>query len=400
MKTLALFPSTRRLPRRGFSLIELLVSTAVLSMLLIIVFQMLKGMQVSWKRTRQDVGEFKDARQGFEEITRRVSQATLNTYFSYRYDDQNVNGIKLRMGREIIPQSELHFVCGPADVLGITRKNSRQVGQRYTHAIFFQAPFGFCIDEHETLEDQLQYEKMNGLMNAWGYYIEFNTDELDRPQFFNQIENSPKPRPRYRLMEFRQPTEYLQIYKLGLRDMDKNASKEKIYEWFTEGLYSVNSDWNTSLTDRDTEGFFRTTRVVAENIVAMIIHPRESDEKRESGKDELAPDYHFCSRRFQWGGGGDLATRTRHQLPPVIDVTFLAVDEVSFNAFAVREGIKSADDDPQLVEKDLFKETKNFRKDLKSLEDLLLGKKLEYRVFNTSLRIRESKWTDRELAKP
>src|SRR6185436_16750582 len=115
--------------------------------------------------------------------------------------------------------------------------------------------------------------------------------------------------------------------KLHLRDMDKNASKERVYEWFTEGLYSVNSDWNTSLEDRDTEGFFRTTRVVAENIVAMILHPRESDEKRESGKDELAPDYHFCSRRFQWGSGGDLAQRTRHQLPPVIDVTFVAVDE-------------------------------------------------------------------------
>src|SRR5688572_19511134 len=162
------FPNlTRRHPRRGFSLIELLVSTAVLSMLLIIVFQMLKGMQVSWKKSRQDVGEFKDARLGFEEITRRVSQATLNTYFSYRYDEQTVNGITMRMGREIIPQSELHFVCGPAEELGITQKNSRQIGQRYTHAIFFQAPFGFCIEEDKALEDTLQYEKMNGLLNGW-----------------------------------------------------------------------------------------------------------------------------------------------------------------------------------------------------------------------------------------
>jgi len=394
------FPASRCRRRCGFSLIELMVSTAVLSMLLIMIFQMLRGMQVTWKKTRQDVGEFKDARLGFEEISRRVSQATLNTYFSYRYDVQTVKGIQLRMGREIIPQSELHFVCGPAEELGITRKNSRQVGQRYSHAIFFQAPFGFCIDEHKTLKNQLQYEKMNGLMNAWGYFIEFNTDELDRPQLLNQLDNAPRPRPRYRLMEFRQPTEYVQVYKLHLRDMDKNASKQKAYEWFTEGLYSVNSDWNTSLTDRDTEGFFRTTRVVSENIIAMILHPRESDEKRESGKDELAPDYHFCSRRFQWGGGGTLASRTRHQLPPVIDVTFVAVDEVSFNALASRDGIKSADDDPQLIDKDLFKRAKDFRKDLRDLEDVLKEKKLEYRVFNTSLRIRESKWTDKEKTTP
>lgn len=385
---------------RGFTLIELLVSTAILSMLLIIIFQMLKGMQLTWKRTRQDVGEFKEARQSFEEITRRVSQATLNTYFSYRYDETNIQGVTLRVGREIIPQSELHFVCGPAEELGITKKNSSQIGQRYTHAIFFQAPFGFCIDENKQVKEQLQYEKMNGLLNAWGYYIEFNTDELDRPQFLNKLDNSPKPRPRYRLMEFRQPTEYLQVYKLHLRDMDKNANRPKVYEWFTEGLYSVNSEWNTAMESRDTEGFFRTTRVVAENIAGMILHPREPDEKRESTEDELAPDYLYDSRRFQWGGTGTLATRTRHQLPPVIDITFIAVDEGSFNTFVNREGIRSADDDPKLIDPDLFKLAKAFRKDLRKVEDTLRSKKLEYRIFNTSMRIRESKWTDDSKAKP
>ena len=396
MNSPIIFPPARRTRRRAFSLIELMVSTAVLAMLLIVVFQMLRGMQVTWKRTRQDVGEFKEARQAFEDISRRVSQSTLNTYFSYRYDEQTVNGITLRMGREIIPQSELHFVCGPAEELGITQKNSRQVGQRYSHAIFFQAPFGFCIDEDKKNKEQLQYEKMNGLMNGWGYYVEFNTDELDRPQFLKQLDNSPKPRPRYRLMEFRQPTEYLQVYKLHLRELDKSASKDKVYEWFNEGLYSVNSDWNNSLEDRDTEGFFRTSRVLADNIVAMILHPREADEKRESTKDELAPDYHFDSRRFQWGGKGKIATATKHQLPPVIDVTFVAVDEVSFNALCVREGIKSADDDPEFLDKDAFTKVQDFRKDLKALETKLVSKKLDYRVFNTSLRIRESKWTEEE----
>jgi uncharacterized protein (TIGR02599 family) len=268
------------------------------------------------------------------------------------------------------------------------------VGQRYTHAIFFQAPFGFCIDENKNDKGRLQYEKLNATMNAWGYFIEFNTDELDRPQFLNQLDNSPKPRPRYRLMEFRQPTEYFQVYKLHLRELDKSGSKEKVYQWFTEGNYSVNSDWNTSLTDRDTDGFFRTTRVVAENIVAMILHPREADEKNNTGREELAPDYLFDSRRFQWEGSGSLATRTRHQMPPVIDITFVDIDESSFNTFVVREGIKSADDDPKLVEKDLFKKVKEFRKDLDAVEANLKAKRLEYRVFNTSMRIRESKWVD------
>lgn len=389
-------PSRRRPARRGFSLIELMVATTVLSMLLIIVFQMMRGMQVTWKRVRQDVGEFKEARQAFEEISRRVGQASLNTYFSYRYDVKTVKGIQLRMAREIIPQSELHFVCGPADVLGITKKNSRQVGQRYSHGIFFQAPFGFCIDEDKKIKESLHYEKMNGLLNGWGYYVEFNTDELDRPQFLKQLDNSPKPRPRYRLMEFRQPTEYLQIYKLHLRDLDKNADKNQIYRWFNEGKYSVNSEWNTSLEDKSTDGFFRTTRVVADNIVAMILHPREADEKRNSEKQEIAPDFHFDSRRFQWGGSkDDISLRTKHQLPPVIDVTFVAVDEVSFNRFCYEEKIQSADDDPEFLDKDMFTKVQDFTKDIKALEEKLKKKKLDYRVFNTSLRIRESKWTEK-----
>ncbi len=383
--------------RKGFTLIELLVSTAILSMILVMVFQMLQGMQRTWKETRQDVGEFKDARQSFEEITRRVSQATLNTYLSYRYDTTpGPGGVELRVGREIISQSELHFVCGPADDLGINVKNSRQVGQRYTHGIFFQAPFGFCIDTKKSDKNRLEYEKLNSLMNAWGYFIEFNTDELDRPQFLLQLENAPKPRPRYRLMEFRQPSEYLQVYKLQLREMGKSASKDKLYEWFTQGNYSVNSDWNTSLTDRDSEGFFRTTRVVAENIVAMIFHAREADEKNNTDREELSPDYIFDSRRFQWDGGSSISTRTRHQLPPVVDVTFIALDEVSFNAFSKRQNMRSADDDPKLIEKDLFKKAKDFRKDLETVEKILKEKKLDYRIFNTSLRIRESKWTDKK----
>jgi uncharacterized protein (TIGR02599 family) len=139
--------------------------------------------------------------------------------------------------------------------------------------------------------------------------------------------------------------------------------------------------------------------VVAENIIAMIIHPREADEKSQTDKEELAPDYLFDSRRFQWGGNSTLGTRSRHQLPPVIDITFIAVDETSFNTFANRENLKSADDDPKLIEKDFFKKVKEFRKDLDEVEKVLTAKKLEYRVFNTSLRIRESKWTDSGKAK-
>ena len=79
----------RNIPRVGraaFSLIELMVSVAVLSLLLVIVFQMLEQMQKTWKRTRQTVTEFKDARNGFDEMGRRLGQATMNAYYGYDYE--------------------------------------------------------------------------------------------------------------------------------------------------------------------------------------------------------------------------------------------------------------------------------------------------------------------------
>ena len=392
--------SAGRMIGRGFSLIELLVSTAVLSLLLVLVFQMLNGMQLSWKRTRQVVGEFKEARQAFEEITRRVGQATLNAYMSYRYSNVTVQGVQLRVGREIIPQSELHFVCGPVAQLGINQKNSRQVGQRYTHAIFFTAPFGFCIDPDTRNREQLRFARFNNSMNAWGYYIEFNTDELDRPRLLNDLPNAPNPRPRYRLMEFRQPTEYFQTYKLGLRDLPDGSSRQQLYRWFTEGLYSVNSEWNTQIGGSGAQGFFRTTRVVSDNIIAMVLRPRAANEIQgaaTAAAQPIAPDFHYDTRRFQWQGG-PVAQQSRHILPPILDITFVAVDENSFNQYCMRENIRSADEDPILVNESYFLQADKFNQDLQSLEDDLQRRKLDYRIFSTSIRLRESRWSDNNLA--
>jgi uncharacterized protein (TIGR02599 family) len=383
----------------GFSLMELMVSTAVLSLLLVMVFQMLNGMQLSWKRTKQVVGEFKEARQAFEDITRRVGQATLNAYMSYRYDTATVQGVQLRVGREIIPQSELHFVCGPVANLGINQKNSRQVGQRYTHAVFFQAPFGFCIDPDSQRQTTLRFGRFNNSMNAWGYYIEFNTDELDRPRLLTDLPNAPSPRPRYRLMEFRQPTEYFQAYKLNLRDMANKSSRPQLYRWFTEGLYSVNSEWNTQVQPTGTQGFFRTTRVVADNIIAMILRPRAANQIEGvagASAPPIAPDFHYDTRRFQWEGGVR-GQQSRHILPPILDITFVAVDENSFVQFAAQEKIRSAEDDPVLVNESYFRESQQFNKDLQNLEQDLQRRKLDYRVFTTSVRLRESRWQENNL---
>ena len=385
-----------RTPRSAFSLIELMVSIAVLSLLLVIVFQMLEQMQKTHKRTRQTVSEFKDARNGFEELSRRLGQATLNSYFSYDYQEATLPGHaqKLPYGREIIKESELHFVSGPSSVLFKGAK-SQSTGSRPGHAVFFQAPFGFCFDRSKKDPSRLQYEQLNGLINAWGFFVEFNTDELDRPRFLSKLRNAPAPRPRYRLMEFRQPTEYLQVYKKGLRDM-RRPKQQDTYTWFTEGLFAVNSTWNSQLEPAQDETFFRTVRPVAENIIAMIILPRESQTSNTAKKiEDLAPEFLYDSRLWQWGSATSvIGKKTRHVLPPIMDISFIAVDEQSFSTYAQRIGIQGVEGDPKLISDELFSRAIKLSKDYEEIELKLKSLRLDYRIFSTTIRLRESKWTD------
>jgi len=391
------YPKARR--PTAFSLIELMVSVAVLSILLVIVFQMLDQMQKVWKRTRQTVTEFKDSRTGFDELGRRLGQATMNAYYGYKFKTGSLGPSKIstKYGTEIIRQSELHFVSGPAQPVLFNGSTTKAEGGRPGHAVFFQAPFGFCRDRNQSNQGRLQYEQLNSLLNAWGYFVEFNTDELDRPLFLNKLRNAPKPRPRYRLMEFRQPTEYLQIYKLNLQNATSLTPKDS-YAWFTQGLFSVNSEWNSQVQDvGSSQTFFRTVRPIAENIIAMIILPRgsESGTSSATAATALAPAYLYDTRSWQTRSATNaLNLRTRHVLPPILDISFITVEENSFATFALRTGIEQAKDDPKLVTSELFQDATKSVKDFDTIEKKLRSLRLEYRIFNSTIRLRESKWTD------
>ena len=54
-------------------------------------------------------------------------------------------------------------------------------------------------------------------MNSWGYYVERNTDEDQIPEFLSGFETITA-KERYRLMEFRPPTENLKVYSSNLQE--------------------------------------------------------------------------------------------------------------------------------------------------------------------------------------
>jgi uncharacterized protein (TIGR02599 family) len=368
--------------RAGFSLVELLVSMTLLAVLLTLVFQMLSSTQRSWKSARQVVTEYKDARVAFEAITRRLSQATLNTYWAMDYGT-NKNS---RIPNGFIPESDLHFVSGPVDKL------ISKPGARVTHSVFFHAPLGYT-------QEPEKYDKMNGLLTAIGYYVEFSSDLGTRPPFIDPA--TVPARYRFRLMEFRQPAEGIQFCSLLSKLRSGTGTKPPqadLYKWFDNPqTYGVNFADNYKAPFSPSN--LPNAHPVAENIIALILLPTESQKEATITQATLlAPNYLYDSREYQWKGGtlaqNSTTAKSRHQIPPLMDVTMIAVEESSMVRYMHEKQITNANKAPELISKSLFTNPLNYQRDLDSAITELTKAKIGHRVFRTTVRMRESKWGD------
>ena len=341
----------------AFTIIELLVSMSIVMILLVVLFQMVGQTSSIWKYTNAKAEQFRGARTAFEAITRQLSQATLNTYWDYDRDSaQNIRSTKY------VRNSELRFIAGPAtDLLA---RSSAESG----HAIFFQAPMGF-------VEDSKSYGGLDNLLNTWGYFVDYNSDLKQRPSF---IDASVVPeRQRFRLMEYMEPSEKLSIYNYtsgsdtsGLKSMNFTGK-----DWYKP---AVNADLNTP------DAVAPYTHVLAENIVALVFIPKLPPKEDETGG-LLAPNYSYDSTVNK---PDEPNINPKNQLPPVVGVVMVAIDEESAAKLAAK-GITD------LGVKDLFRENTptKLKADLETLEKTLQEQNVKYRIFSTDVAIRGAKWS-------
>ncbi|MEM7144657.1 MAG: Verru_Chthon cassette protein C [Verrucomicrobiota bacterium] len=354
MPLMPLTPNRAVNSTQGFSLVELLVSLAVLSLLLVLTTEMLSTTQDTWRNSKQRVSQFRDARIAFESITRNLSQATLNTYLDYYDKDGNPMVIKYEgsYGRDDPLQpsyydrySELHFLVDYAPSLfrGEDVKTP-------THAIFFQAPLG-------DVRQRDLYGRLNNLLNGRGYFVLLGDDSNSVPDF---ISKSRDPIHRFRLMEYRPPSEDNRI--------------------FSESIDAEALDWFAT----DAAELIRDSRMIADNVIALVIAP-VSTTQDDPARHLIAPDYVYNSRskrhqRVQF-----------HQLPPLVQVTMVAISEES----ALQYGIDADTEAAEFVERSgrLFRKAADFDKDLKQLEEDLTELNIDYRVFSATVPIRGAKWS-------
>lgn len=355
----------------GFTLIELMVSTATIALLLLILVTITEATRSTWISTTSRTEQFRGARTAFESMTRRLSQATLNTYWDYFDSSGNARTQQTassfqpaRYGR----QSELRFISGQAATLGLPS------GSCPTHAIFFQAPLGF-------VNDRTTYSRMENLLNTWGYFVQFGDDSLLRPAFVTP-QLAPL-RSRFRLMEMMEPSDLQTLYKEEL-----GAGGNTLYNLRT--WYAAPSKLPAP------------ARVLAENVVALVLLPKLSPDDLKAGKyndGSLAPSYLYDSTGTGMSTVGDRNLNPKNQLPPVVQVTMVAVDEASFSRFQRNTTTLPA----ALGLSSLFKTVGDtsdatkagLAKDLQTLQTNLQSSKppLTYRVFSTNVSIKAAKWS-------
>ena len=310
---------------QGFSLVEVLVAMAVFSLLLVLLANAGNSTLQIWSRARGQISSFQSARDTFESLTRKLSQATLNTYWGY---DNATNPT------QYLRRSELQFVCGPASAL---------LGAGYgpTDAAFFQSPSGYSLNATN--------RPLNQLLNSCGYFIQFVSDQTNRPGFVN----SPA-RWRYRLMELVQPTEEMTVH-------EQRGTKD----WYQTAV-AAGEPWP-----------------VADNIIAMIIRPLRSRADATSQNREITTDY-----AYDTSAGNSSTTTTANQLPPLLGVTLVAIDEAS------ADRITKGSTPPAWVTSDLFTDTSKFDADLKTVENNLIRDHVNYRIFSTEIPLPGSKWSE------
>lgn len=331
----------------GFTLVELLVAMVLLVFLMGVIFSIVNEVGRAWKTSSNKIEAFQDSRAAFESMTRKISQATLNTYYDYfdstgkSSSEAGYNGTPVRYGR----QSELHFKAGKSLI-------PDQIG----HAIFFQSPMG---------ETGQAYDSLNTLLNACGYYVQFGSDAngtslSGRPAFLETL-NLPL-RHRFRLMELSQPAEKLKIY-------DSAAAPG---DWYKLPLASTPPQ----------------ARVLAENVVALVILPKKPDREEKlddaNGIARIGAEYEYDSR-VSWSGTTQPVSM--NQLCPLLKIVMVTIDEAS-----ARKLQGDATTAPDLGLDKLFQTAASLDDDLATLTRTLTANRLNYRVFQTEIPLRAAKW--------
>jgi uncharacterized protein (TIGR02599 family) len=335
--------------RYGFTILEILVASVILCVLLAMIFTATESINKTVKHASSKMDAFAAARSGFDIMTQKLSQATVNTYWDY-YD---ANGNRRSATNNSTFVADRY--ARASDLQFIVAKNTQN--SDYGQAVFFQAP--------ENEASSANYRSVQGLLNACGFFVQYSSDDTFRASVVST------PKWRFRLMQCVQPTENLKIFS------------------GTSVFNNYGTSWTGSIPDSSVDETTVTASAtpLAENVIALIVWPRLPLASDTAGT-QLTTDYQYDS---QLNANADPQPVTADQLPPSLQVTIVAIDEASASRIETNSSTP-----PSIIADALrgkFTDVTLYQSDLDKLGSALAAKKITFQILNTSVALLESKWS-------
>jgi uncharacterized protein (TIGR02599 family) len=335
-------PSFSRPHRRAFTIIEVLVSLAVLMIIMVAVLQYMTDIDQAWKSGASD--PFAEAQNAFETVAQNLAAATLEPYQDYADAGGNFRTNSAFVPDHLARRSDLDFVCGPSS----GANGLLAAGRRITtgSGVFFVAPQGSCSTQ------TYAHTGVEHLLNAMGYFVEFGDDDT-APGFILLQTHCW----RWRLKQILQPAESLQI--------------------FTMTPYAA---WPSSAWIQQLVPAGASVPILAENVATLIVLPERA---ANDSNPPLSAAYNYDSR-------DTTNLLTLHQLPPRLRLVLVAIDPISAQTLAAQNGTNP----PPLVSATLFQQAAQLDTDLATLDTSLTAQKIGHRIFQRVIQLPSSAWSN------
>lgn len=330
----------------GFTLLEMLVSMAILGLIVVALASFVNLISNTYKRTSGKLDTFESARAAFDTMARAVRQATLFSYLGYDNPD---NPTKYEL------KSDLHFISGPASNLGLT-----DTGIPSAHALFFQAPVGWV--------DRSDLQSNNSLLNSTGFFVAYGKDPaiVDLPPIISQKLTS---RFRFRFYEYLQPRESMSIY-------EKTIAPDSVTGVLAANDAYDGTDWFTGDVTKDGSGKRKYCHLLAENVVALAILPVIGG---------------TSAAGYLWNSRTNTAA-TYHRMPQAVKLMMAVIDDQSAIRLGNSDTPPTALAFPPTDNPTLFSNPANFDADVAAYDASLrkIRPALNYRIFTTEVPLNAS----------
>lgn len=270
----------------GFTLVEMLVAIGILTVIILLSYQMIAGTSGAWVRSTSKMAEGREARVAFNSIVSRLSEATVDSYYGYTW--QASAAPTVYAPNAYLRHSELRFISGLSSSVTGTASSP-------TDAVFFVAPLGI-------VSDTTDYGHLPSLLNICGYYVQWTNVDPNRPAILPSA-NLPY---RFQLMQFVQPSEQMSLY----------AATATGYPTYTQ--ITTSPAWQLTALKNSPSG----VRPIANNVVALLLLPAMTT---TDSTGTLAPNFLYSSE----AQSGTPATTSFNRLPPVMRVVMYTIDDAS-----------------------------------------------------------------------